>query len=184
MTQFVQLFEGNISGRGPHLYGIVTSNGPKAHRLSQDEWELNPTHGQFFGDAWMRGMRWCYNGTSKELQFMSPPEDEEYFEIAHFLDNNGYSINKVVKLEGGGFRRYNPPEPEVLSEWIPTLIKESHLNTLLGDCRNEDLIDYIFGSVTDFARLIEEHGDEFSYEDITIKYDSDKDIHYFYKNEH
>lgn len=70
------------------------------------------------------------------------------------------------------------------SIYYSLLIKESHLNTLLGDCRNEDLIDYIFGSVTDFARLIEEHGDEFSYEDITIKYDSDKDIHYFYKNEH
>jgi hypothetical protein len=52
--------------------------------------------------------------------------------------------------------------------------------TLLGDCRDDNLIDHIFGSVSEFARQIEEHGDEFIYQGIKVTYDPNKDIHYFY----
>lgn len=57
----------------------------------------------------------------------------------------------------------------------------------LGDCRNEDLIRKIFGSVTEFSHEVEENGNEFTYHDgqnfIVIEYDEKKDIHSFYLEE-
>lgn len=49
--------------------------------------------------------------------------------------------------------------------------------------RNEGLIEEIFGSVSDFARLVEEKGDNFKYLGIAVRYNSDKDIHSFFRIE-
>jgi hypothetical protein len=51
----------------------------------------------------------------------------------------------------------------------------------LGDCRNIELINEIFGSISEFARLCEERGNNFTYGKITIEYNEAKDIHSFYK---
>jgi hypothetical protein len=51
---------------------------------------------------------------------------------------------------------------------------------LIGTCIDETLVEYIFGSISEFARLIEENGDEFNYKGIQISYDTPEDIHYFY----
>lgn len=52
----------------------------------------------------------------------------------------------------------------------------------IGDCRNEQLIEDIFGSVSEFARICEEYGDDgFMYGDVEVVYDSDADIHNFYQ---
>lgn len=51
----------------------------------------------------------------------------------------------------------------------------------LGDCRDENLIEELFGSVSEFARLVEENGDNFKYENIKIKYSKKTDIHSFFK---
>lgn len=53
---------------------------------------------------------------------------------------------------------------------------------LLGDCRNEELVNELFGSVSEFARLIEVHGDEFDYRNLSVIYDEDLDLHYFWVN--
>ena len=50
----------------------------------------------------------------------------------------------------------------------------------LGDCRDESLIEELFGSVTDFARLVEEMGDNFVFRSFVVSYDREKDIHSFY----
>lgn len=52
--------------------------------------------------------------------------------------------------------------------------------TFLGDCRDEDLIESIFGSVTEFAQQIEKHGDNFVLDDICVKYNKKTDIHSFF----
>ena len=52
--------------------------------------------------------------------------------------------------------------------------------TFLGDCRDEDLIESIFGSVTDFAQQVEKYGDNFVLDDICVKYDEKTDIHSFF----
>jgi len=51
---------------------------------------------------------------------------------------------------------------------------------LIGTCIDEELVEYIFGSVSEFGRLIEEQGDEFTYKGVKVFYDSAEDIHYFY----
>ena len=53
-------------------------------------------------------------------------------------------------------------------------------NEPIGNCTSEDVINELFGSVTDFAQLVEEHGDNFTYHGIKVKYDAKKDIHWFY----
>jgi len=53
-------------------------------------------------------------------------------------------------------------------------------NQYLGNCTNEDLIDTLFGSVTDFAYLVDELGDNFKHNEILVSYDFETDIHSFY----
>ena len=57
----------------------------------------------------------------------------------------------------------------------------------LGNCQDEDLIESIFGSVSEFARLTEEHGDNFTHhysmfdkDVIRVEYDDENDIHSFH----
>ena len=59
--------------------------------------------------------------------------------------------------------------------------------TYLGNCTDEDLIESIFGTVSEFARLTEEHGDNFTHyysmfdkDGIRVEYDEDSDVHSFY----
>ena len=55
------------------------------------------------------------------------------------------------------------------------------LNKMIGNCTQNDVIEDICGSVSEFARQIEENGDEFLYKDqIVITYDEANDIHYFF----
>jgi hypothetical protein len=57
-----------------------------------------------------------------------------------------------------------------------------NLERMIGNCTDEDIVDTIFGSVSEFARQVEENGDEFLYQnDVVIKYDEHNDIHYFYQ---
>ena len=51
----------------------------------------------------------------------------------------------------------------------------------VGDCRNEDLVDEIFGSVSEFARQVEINGDNFVFNGIRVKYIPQEDIHQFYE---
>jgi hypothetical protein len=51
----------------------------------------------------------------------------------------------------------------------------------LGTCVDDELIEDLFGSVSEFARLVEEFGDNFGYKGITVKYDQSEDIHIFYR---
>lgn len=60
--------------------------------------------------------------------------------------------------------------------------KHMNLNRMIGNCTEEDVVDDIFGSVSEFARQVEENGDEFLYQnDVVVTYDEDNDIHYFYQ---
>jgi hypothetical protein len=51
---------------------------------------------------------------------------------------------------------------------------------LIGTCVSEALINDLFGSVTDFAQAIEEHGNNFVRGNLVVSYDEDTDIHTFY----
>ena len=51
----------------------------------------------------------------------------------------------------------------------------------IGNCTDEQLIEEIFGSVSEFARLTEELGEEFEYGKFMVKYNDEKDIHTFFK---
>jgi 8-oxo-dGTP pyrophosphatase MutT (NUDIX family) len=50
----------------------------------------------------------------------------------------------------------------------------------IGNCTEDEVVDDIFGNVSEFARMVELYGDEFAVGDLVVKYDDDQDIHYFY----
>ena len=53
----------------------------------------------------------------------------------------------------------------------------------IGNCVDEDLVERLFGSVSEFARLVEVHGDEFQLGNLTVRYNEDEDIHSFFETE-
>ena len=61
-------------------------------------------------------------------------------------------------------------------------VKNENLN-YYGNCTQDDVVDYIFGDVSEFARQVELHGDEFEMGDVVVKYDAEEDIHHFYIDE-
>lgn len=52
--------------------------------------------------------------------------------------------------------------------------------TFVGDCRDEEIIESLFGSVSDFANIVEEKGDSFTDKNLVVEHDEKKDIHSFY----
>jgi hypothetical protein len=59
--------------------------------------------------------------------------------------------------------------------------KNMQLDRLIGNCTQEDVVEDIFGSVSEFARQVEENGDTFLYNnEVAVKYDEDNDVHYFF----
>lgn len=53
--------------------------------------------------------------------------------------------------------------------------------TMIGNCTDSKLINSLFGSVSEFARLVEINGDDFIIGNIKVIYNEEKDIHYFYE---
>ena len=51
---------------------------------------------------------------------------------------------------------------------------------LVGTCVDEELVDEIFGSASEFARQVELNGDNFEYGPYSIRYNDEEDVHYFY----
>lgn len=56
------------------------------------------------------------------------------------------------------------------------------LRSYEGDCRSEETVEKLFGSVSEFQRLIEEvyENDNFIHNDIEVVYNEITDIHVFY----
>lgn len=53
----------------------------------------------------------------------------------------------------------------------------------IGNCTDDDVIEHIFGDATGFAQAVDEYGDEFTINDLVVKYDPETDIHsFYYKN--
>jgi hypothetical protein len=53
--------------------------------------------------------------------------------------------------------------------------------SFLGTCKNESLIEELFGSVSELARQVEiNNNNKFLYNSIVVKYNQKTDIHSFY----
>ena len=110
---------------------------------------------------------------------------------AMFVEGGSSTLRKI--FDQGGYT--SPEEPEGVRssswEWEETVNEtgtrrfkmESGGNALefIGNCRDESLVDSIFGSVSEFSRQVEECGDNFKYRGVVVKYDSNTDIHSFWK---
>ncbi|HWY34728.1 MAG TPA: hypothetical protein VNX68_08780, partial [Nitrosopumilaceae archaeon] len=74
---------------------------------------------------------------------------------------------------------------KIAGKVVATLLRRNQLkenqNEKIGDCRNEELVDDIFGSVSEFARQVELNGDNFLYQNIQVIYDPETDVHSFWK---
>lgn len=61
--------------------------------------------------------------------------------------------------------------------------KMDESGTYIGNCTQDETVDNIFGDVSEFARQVEMHGDEFEIDNLVVKYDPEEDIHHFYIKE-
>ena len=50
----------------------------------------------------------------------------------------------------------------------------------IGNCTEDDIVEDIFGNVSEFARQVEMYGDEFKVGNLVVKYDYETDVHQFY----
>lgn len=66
---------------------------------------------------------------------------------------------------------------------ISEVLCESQSLSYIGNCTDDDIIEYLFGDATGFAQLVDEYGDDFSIGNLVVKYNDDEDIHYFYSKE-
>jgi len=57
---------------------------------------------------------------------------------------------------------------------------------LIGTCTDEQFVEQLFGSVSEFARQVELHGDNFFYgsfnQQVEVVYDEASDVHSFYQS--
>ena len=65
---------------------------------------------------------------------------------------------------------------------VPNCVKNESPN-YIGNCTQDEVVDDIFGNVSEFGRQVELHGDEFEFDNVEVKYDPEKDIHHFYMDE-
>ena len=78
------------------------------------------------------------------------------------------TIHRALKLGG-----LNPVFNEGVAEGADNL-------NYIGNCTDDDAIEHIFGDATHFAQAVEEYGDEFTIDDLVVKYDPESDVHSFY----
>jgi hypothetical protein len=121
------------------------------------------------------------------------PEGAEFIDNLQKLGFDGAIINEAIPNDsnaksGQVWVAFSPNQVKSVynrGSFSPDdnrLMKESGQMDYLGNCTEDDVVDDIFGNVSEFARVVEEHGDEFTIGNLTVKYDEDQDIHYFYKN--
>jgi hypothetical protein len=121
------------------------------------------------------------------------PEGAEFIDNLQNLGFDGAIINEAIpnnsKAKSGQvWVAFSPNQVKSVynrGSFSPDdarLMRESGELEYLGNCTEDDVVDDIFGNVSEFARVVEEHGDEFTLGNLVVKYDDDQDIHYFYKN--
>ena len=120
------------------------------------------------------------------------PEGAEFVDNLQKLGFDGAIINESIPnnsnaKSGEVWVVFNPNQVKSIhnrgsfSPDDPRLMKESSSLEYLGNCTEDDVVDDIFGSVSEFARMVEKHGDDFTLGNLVVKYDDDEDIHHFYK---
>jgi len=98
------------------------------------------------------------------------PEDDEELPTEEDYQDQTDIYNDILPTNEDDFE--DDAEDEIISK---------EMDTYLGNCTDDDIIENIFGDVTNFAQLVEKYGDEFILNDLIVKYDPDTDIHTFYE---
>lgn len=83
------------------------------------------------------------------------------------------------RMDGWDKDRQSDVVDDILGAFESTLTEDYYI----GNCTMDEVVDDIFGNVSEFARLVDEYGDDFEIGDYKIVYDDDKDIHSFYIKE-
>ena len=117
---------------------------------------------------------------SRAMQELQAMAREDGISLTLFpWDKGQVSQSKLTKFyKGQGFA------PSVKGgkamQWSPELAEGVESLDYQGNCTEDEVVDEIFGDVNNFARMVEEHGDEFTVGKLVVKYDPETDIHSFY----
>lgn len=103
--------------------------------------------------------------------------DEEKVRLDPKCWHNKKIGNPKTKIKGGVRVNNCVPKESVDEQGVAG---GSDNLTYIGNCTDDDVIEHIFGDATNFAQAVEEHGDEFTIDDLVVKYDPESDVHSFY----
>jgi hypothetical protein len=81
------------------------------------------------------------------------------------------------EMKQRGYGRFADKDEQGVAEGADNL-------SYIGNCTDDDVIEHIFGDATNFAQAVEEYGDEFTIDELVVKYDPESDVHsFYYKNQ-
>lgn len=147
-------------------------------------------HGDF--GVKMTGWFWRYR-VDLNVLFIWKTElmwsDDMKTSVIEWLESNvGANKPQIKMIVPGEYWRYktdpnlNPKNSSYyLSHGYADESLKSDGKIFLGDCRDDSLVEDIFGTVSEFARLIERHGNSFKYNGVLVTYDENTDTHSFWK---
>jgi GNAT superfamily N-acetyltransferase len=120
-----------------------------------------------------------YTAANLGLDFQ---EDEsrtsEYDNVLDSLSSNGYIV------DDDGYWYVTGQGEQYLQQSLKQGVAEGAENlSYIGNCTDDDVIEHIFGDATGFAQAVDEYGDEFTLDDLVVKYDPETDVHSFYYKE-
>ena len=112
------------------------------------------------------------------------PKQEMIEQAQAWLDDQGYSVQvlncRVNDDDMEWFIEGNFHNPRFAKKGVAE--GAENLN-YIGNCTDDDVIEHIFGDATGFAQAVDEYGDEFTLDDLVVKYDPETDVHSFYYKE-
>ena len=97
-----------------------------------------------------------------------------------YVKSKGYKIRRSGQQTDAGAGFWDKHKGPGQNVWEQGVTEGFENLSYIGNCTDDDVIEHIFGDATNFAKAVEEHGDEFTIDDLVVKYDPESDIHSFY----
>ena len=173
----------STSGIDAHLADVTHDSASLEEGIPEDEVITLPSAKELYKE-YLHSMDFEKDSVRK-----TNPEWESYFisGALNFLRKKGIPLNTRTRLAKDMLAVFDPsaakklPFKENFINMAPQAVAEGSKNlSYIGNCTDDDVIEHIFGDATNFAQAVEEHGDEFTIDDLVVKYDPESDIHSFY----
>ena len=110
---------------------------------------------------------------ARALQSFDSDAIEDFNRFDIHLKSRHPGLTDLIDYDNGTVTIVKPSQMQGVVEGAENL-------NYIGNCTQDDVIEHIFGDATGFAQAVDEYGDEFTLDDLVVKYDPETDVHSFY----